>query len=128
MYVYLIGNSQLCKIGMATRPAQRALELDCPQLPFSIKLLASYDAGYDAHTVEKALHVIYEKRHLRGEWFTAIDPKEFLKFAKRLYAATPHKKKPVKPKTDSCLAWLKEKAIGERMAVFIADLERNPRC
>jgi hypothetical protein len=128
VFIYLIGKTKLCKIGMASRPNQRVLELDSPRLPFAIEILASYDAGYEAHTVERALHILYGKRHLRGEWFTAINPAEFLKFAEQLHAACPSKPKSFKPKRDPRLVWLEEKAIGERMAVFIDNLERNPRC
>ncbi len=130
MKVYLIGNKHFCKIGIASNPESRAAYLDNPKLPFSVAVLTSYDAGREAHKVEKTLHKLYGDKHLRGEWFSDIDPAEFKRAAKVIHRSCSPVKAIVKtkPKIDPRVTWAEEWAFGERMLAFIDKLERNPRC
>lgn len=130
MKVYLIGNTIYCKIGIACNPKLRVDALDSPKLPFSIELLAEYDAGSDAYAVEQALHKKFSSKHLRGEWFSHIVPNRFSTVAKLEHSKCEHKLCKVieKPKTDPRVTWAEEWAFGERMLAFIDNLERNPRC
>lgn len=130
MFVYLVGNREHCKIGMARNPELRVDALDSPMLPFPIKLLAKYDAGIEAPQLEQALHKEFDSLRLRGEWFRGISPADFL-----LLATVEHKKCVVRPvrveekiKRDPRVVWAEEWAFGERMLALIDSLERNTRC
>jgi hypothetical protein len=97
--VYLIGSSEgHCKIGVSDNPQFRAWGLDSTRLPFELTLLAEYDAGDAARFVEKSLHKHFAKRHVRGEWFLTVSPKEFLNrakaFVKRYVAPKPQEPRP----------------------------------
>ncbi len=90
MYVYLIGNRDygFYKIGITRSEVRWRLEtIDSPRLPFPLEILAEYDAGCAAHYIESELHKLFKKRQVRGEWFVAVSPKEFLRKAKLLHKA-----------------------------------------
>jgi len=96
VFVYLIGNAEHCKIGIAKSPKWRVHSLDSPQLPFEVELQAEYNAGDAAHFVENQLHKFFKDKHIRGEWFYSIGPKQFLRNAKAFAKAyTPLTKEAV---------------------------------
>jgi hypothetical protein len=97
MKVYLIGNVDFgfYKIGITRQAVKwRLLDIDSPRLPFSLEVLAEYDAGLAAHFIEVELHKLYKKTNARGEWFNNISTEDFLRQAKKLHAAyTPKPKR-----------------------------------
>lgn len=91
MKVYLIGNTYngYCKIGKSEMPELRLSALDTPKLPFSVWLLAEFDAQGEAHRVEKELHKHFSHNKARGEWFMFIEPEDFLKVAEQFTGTNP---------------------------------------
>lgn len=71
--LYLMENTaKLNKIGIGVNPLRRKRQLELTSgLPITIvKTWATLDAT--AHHVEQALHRIYSRRRMQGEWFTHI--------------------------------------------------------
>lgn len=68
-YVYLIGNPLFnwYKIGKSITPEIRIKDLGI-LLPFKIKVMSVWKAE-NHHLMESALHDIYKKNRINGEWF-----------------------------------------------------------
>ena len=87
--VYLIGNTEFwfCKIGKSRNAWSRLMALDSPKLPFPLEVMSYVCVGEAASWVEKKLHEAFKDFKVRGEWFRAIDEKEFKRKAKALHRA-----------------------------------------
>lgn len=86
--VYLIGNERVgyCKIGRSGKPWLRLHTLDTPKLPFPLYVLAMLRVGAGADVwMEPRLHKAFKNRRLRGEWFTGISSRGFMRKANALY-------------------------------------------
>lgn len=123
MKVYLFGNSDYVKIGITEDVGSRAKTLDSPMLPFSVSVLSEYEANTSAHAIEKALHKHFKEKHLRGEWFTFINPSEFTDKAREFHEAVLSGKNLFEKTPDLDRVWVEEWAFGQRMLEFISRLE-----
>ena len=79
-YVYIVGSTTFgwYKIGKTKNPEVRVSQLGI-LLPFKLEVIGIWKAA-NHHAMEKALHEMYKKNKINGEWF------EFTK--KELYAAS----------------------------------------
>jgi hypothetical protein len=73
-YVYVIGNLELnyFKIGVSCAPASRLKQLDTP---FELQVLHAEPCGTvrEAPAVERAVHMLFHRQRVRGEWFHCLD-------------------------------------------------------
>jgi hypothetical protein len=78
--VYLMGNVEhnWFKIGMSSDPGRRLNDFT---VPFALKLLCVVPMpdAVKARQTEKQLHEYYAPRRAQREWFTGVDPDEFIR-------------------------------------------------
>jgi hypothetical protein len=70
--VYFIeaGNTGLIKIGHTEGTVERRIAELQPGCPFALRVVGTMDGGRDT---ERDLHLMFEDRRARGEWFMADD-------------------------------------------------------
>ena len=79
-YLYLMRSEiGLFKIGISTNPRARLSSL-ISSSGLDVELLAFYKTNEDAKEVEKKLHKLFKKYHVRGEWFDFPDTYSLEKF------------------------------------------------
>lgn len=119
MKVYLIeGSEGSCKIGIARNPWYRMCCLDEPLLPFSLTLIAEYDAGDAARFIETKLHKYFATKHKRGEGFYLIDSVDFLQRCDDFHKEWVPTKRAVRasePEKSAAEIGLEDNLINERL-------------
>lgn len=70
-FVYVFQGDGYCKIGYSNNPPRRRTHIS-PKLPFDLHLICSIES-MNARALETELHVRFEDKHVRGEWFRLDD-------------------------------------------------------
>ena len=70
-FVYIFQGDGYYKIGYSQRPPRRRLQIS-PKLPFDLRVVCVVES-LRAQSLESQLHVRFEDKRLRGEWFNLDD-------------------------------------------------------
>lgn len=78
MYVYVISDGSHVKIGIASDPQSRLVNLQVGnRLKLSLLHYKDCKCKRDATLLEQRLHQLYKKSHVTGEWFN-VPPDEVI--------------------------------------------------
>jgi len=66
-YIYILECEGFYKIGLSKNVERRKKQLDFT--PFKSKIIFKSPLMEDIYSVEEQLHIFYEKKRVKGEWF-----------------------------------------------------------
>ena len=73
-FVYFVTDGKFVKIGVADNTTKRLFALQTGNVfPLSIICEIPLKNKSDAHRLEKLLHDVYRRFHIRGEWYNILD-------------------------------------------------------